>query len=273
MKPDLQECAPLHGKRLSQVVVIVPTYNEIDNVASIVGRLVDAHPEVDILIVDDASPDGTGELADRLAVSDPERIFVMHRVGKDGLGAAYLAGFAWALERSYRFIVEMDADGSHPPEQLHRLLGVVDDGADVCIGSRYVPGGEVRNWPRRREVLSRSANQYARLMLGTDVRDITAGFRIYRSEVLRTIGLDDVASKGYCFQVDLTWRSLCQGFRVVEVPITFCRTRTWCFQNEWQQRLGSRGVGNPLGHVASPRAAQAAVGHRDEPRPCRDRSR
>jgi dolichol-phosphate mannosyltransferase len=174
-----------------------------------------------VLVVDDGSPDGTGDLADELALADPDRVHVMHRTTKDGLGAAYLAGFAWGLGRQYSVLVEMDADGSHAPEQLHRLLEALDRGADVAIGSRYVPGGEVRNWPRRREMLSKTANWYARLLLGVDVHDITAGYRAYRREVLEKIDLSAVDSKGYGFQVDLTWRSINNGFTVAEVPITF----------------------------------------------------
>lgn len=204
-----------------RTLVIIPTYNERENLPTIVRRLNDACPGVHVLVVDDGSPDGTGALADELALADPDRVHVMHRTVKDGLGAAYLAGFAWGLGRQYSVLVEMDADGSHAPEQLQRLLDALDRGADVAIGSRYVPGGEVRNWPRRREMLSKTANWYARLLLGVDVHDITAGYRAYRREVLEKIDLSAVDSKGYGFQVDLTWRSINNGFTVVEVPITF----------------------------------------------------
>src|ERR1700754_1582450 len=185
-----------------RTLVIIPTFNERENLPVIVGRVHKARPDVHVLIVDDGSPDGTGELADELALADTDRVHVMHRTSKGGLGAAYLAGFAWGLNREYSVLVEMDADGSHPPEQLHRLLDAVDGGADLVIGSRYVPGGEVRNWPRRRLVLSRTANGYSR-------------------EVLEKIDLAAVDSKGYCFQIDLTWRTINNGFIVVEVPITF----------------------------------------------------
>jgi dolichol-phosphate mannosyltransferase len=212
---------PTNPERPSdRTLVIIPTYNELENLPLIVGRVHKALPEVHILIVDDGSPDGTGQLADELAADD-QRIQVMHRTAKDGLGAAYLAAFAWGLERGYSVLVEMDADGSHAPEQLYRLLDAIDNGADVAIGSRYVEGGTVRNWPMRRMVLSKSANTYARLLLGVDIHDITAGYRAYRREVLEKINLGDVDSKGYCFQVDLTWRSINNGFRVAEVPITF----------------------------------------------------
>jgi dolichol-phosphate mannosyltransferase len=204
-----------------RTLVIIPTFNERENLPLIVERVHKVRPDVHILIVDDNSPDGTGELADELSLADTDRIHVMHRTAKGGLGAAYLAGFAWGLNREYSVLVEMDADGSHPPEQLHRLLDAVDSGADLVIGSRYVPGGEVRNWPRRRLVLSRTANGYSRILLGVDIHDITAGYRAYRREVLEKIDLAAVDSKGYCFQIDLTWRTINNGFIVVEVPITF----------------------------------------------------
>ncbi|WP_046314904.1 polyprenol monophosphomannose synthase [Mycobacterium sp. UM_Kg1] len=202
-------------------LVVIPTYNELENLPIILDRLQQARPDVHILIVDDGSPDGTGKLADERAAADPARIHVMHRSSKAGLGAAYLAGFAWALERNYEVVVEMDADGSHAPEQLYRLLDAIDSGADLAIGSRYVDGGAVRNWPVRRLVLSKTANTYARLLLGVGIHDITAGYRAYRRSVLEKIGLDAVESKGYCFQVDLTWRAVNNGFTITEVPITF----------------------------------------------------
>ncbi|OBK89822.1 polyprenol monophosphomannose synthase [Mycolicibacter sinensis] len=202
-------------------LVVIPTYNELENLPLILGRLQQARPDVHVLVVDDGSPDGTGRLADELAAADPERLHVMHRTAKAGLGAAYLAGFAWGLARHYEVVVEMDADGSHAPEQLYRLLDAIDAGADVAIGSRYVDGGAVRNWPVRRLVLSKTANTYARLLLGVGIHDITAGYRAYRRSVLEKIGLDAVDSKGYCFQVDLTWRAVNNGFVVTEAPITF----------------------------------------------------
>lgn len=202
-------------------LVVIPTYNELENLPIILDRLQQARPDVHVLVVDDGSPDGTGRLADERATADPERVHVMHRTAKAGLGAAYLAGFAWGLARHYEVIVEMDADGSHAPEQLYRLLDAIDAGADVAIGSRYVDGGAVRNWPVRRLVLSKTANTYARLLLGVGIHDITAGYRAYRRGVLEKIGLDAVDSKGYCFQVDLTWRAVNNGFTITEVPITF----------------------------------------------------
>ena len=204
---------------LGRVLVIIPTYNERENLEPIVGRVRAAVPAVDVLVVDDASPDGTGELADRLAAGD-EQVKVLHRTGKEGLGRAYVAGFRWALEHGYGVLVEMDADGSHQPEELPRLLDALCD-ADLVIGARWVPGGKVHNWPKRREALSRGANTYARLMLGVPMHDATAGFRAFRAATLEKIGLDDVDSRGYCFQIDLALRALRQGLRVVEVPITF----------------------------------------------------
>jgi dolichol-phosphate mannosyltransferase len=204
-----------------RTLVIIPTFNERDNLPLILGRVHKARPDVHVLIVDDSSPDGTGELADEMSLADPDRVHVMHRTAKDGLGAAYLAGFEWGLARQYTVLVEMDADGSHAPEQLHRLLDAVDNGADLAIGSRYVDGGVVLNWPRRRKLLSRGANVYSRILLGSQVNDMTAGYRAYRREVLEKMDLAAVDSKGYCFQIDLTWRTINSGFVIVEVPITF----------------------------------------------------
>ncbi|MFB4354705.1 polyprenol monophosphomannose synthase [Microbacterium sp. LS_15] len=203
---------------MNETLVIIPTYNEIENIESIVDRVL-AAADADILIVDDASPDGTGELADALAERHPA-VSVLHRTEKDGLGGAYLAGFAWGLERDYWALVEMDADGSHRPEELPRLLEQLID-HDLVLGSRWVPGGKVVNWSRHREILSRGGNLYARLALGIDVRDSTGGYRVFSAAALRRIDLFDVASQGYCFQVDLLWRALERGLRVVEVPITF----------------------------------------------------
>ena len=201
------------------VAVIIPTYNERDNIEIITGRVRSAVPDAHMLIVDDNSPDGTGEIADKLAGEDPH-VHVLHRAGKAGLGAAYLAGFGWALEQGYGALVEMDADGSHQPEELPRLLAALAE-ADLVLGSRYVPGGAVLNWPRSRELLSRAGNTYARLMLGLGLQDATGGYRVFRASTLRRIGLDDVDSQGYCFQVDLARRTIGAGLTVTEVPITF----------------------------------------------------
>ena len=207
-------------RSLGRVLVIVPTYNERDNLPMIARRLRAAVPEAHLLVADDNSPDGTGEIADELAAQD-DHIHVLHRPGKQGLGAAYIAGFRWGLAEGFDVLVEMDADGSHRPEELPKLLDAVANGADLAIGSRWVPGGKVVNWPLSRELLSRGANTYVRFMLGLPVRDSTAGFRAYRAATLEKIGLDDVQSQGYCFQVDLTLRTVRSGLRVTEVPITF----------------------------------------------------
>jgi dolichol-phosphate mannosyltransferase len=205
---------------MGRVLVIVPTYDERENIESIVGRVRAAVPAAEILIADDASPDGTGEIADRLAADD-DHVHVLHRTGKEGLGAAYVAGFHWGLDRGFDVLVEMDADGSHRPEELPRLLSALEEGNDLVIGSRWVRDGRVENWPKKREVLSRGANTYARLLLGFPVHDSTGGFRAYRATTLSKIDIDAVTSQGYCFQVDLTLRTVRAGLRVAEVPITF----------------------------------------------------
>ena len=202
-----------------RVAVIVPTYNERANIESTVGRVRRAVPDADLLVVDDNSPDGTGDLADKLAAED-SHIHVLHRESKAGLGAAYIAGFHWALDEGYDVIVEMDADGSHRPEELPRLLDALGS-ADLVLGSRYVPGGTVVNWPKSREALSRGGNTYARLMLGITLKDATGGYRAYRASTLRKIALDEVESQGYCFQIDLAMRAIQAGLKVTEVPITF----------------------------------------------------
>jgi dolichol-phosphate mannosyltransferase len=201
------------------VAVIIPTYNERDNIEIITSRVRGAVPDAHLLVVDDNSPDGTGELADKLAGEDAH-VHVLHRTGKAGLGAAYIAGFRWALEQGYGALVEMDADGSHQPEELPRLLAALAE-ADLVLGSRYVPGGAVLNWARSRELLSRAGNTYARLMLGLKLMDATGGYRVFRASTLRRIGLDDVDSQGYCFQIDLARRTIEAGLTVTEVPITF----------------------------------------------------
>lgn len=205
-----------------RTLVVVPTYDERQSLPGTLGRLRAAVPDADVLVVDDASPDGTGELADAIAADDPG-VHVLHRGGKGGLGAAYVAGFGWGLERGYDVLVEMDADGSHRPEELPRLLDRLEaePKPDLVIGSRWVPGGRVVNWPWHRELLSRGANVYTRLALGMPVRDATAGFRAFRSATVRRLDLATVESHGYCFQVDMTWRVVRDGGAVAEVPITF----------------------------------------------------
>ncbi|MEV8213713.1 polyprenol monophosphomannose synthase [Leifsonia sp. NPDC077715] len=215
-----------------RTLVIIPTYNERENIGSIVGRVRVSAPEADVLIVDDGSPDGTGELADALAATDAN-VHVLHRAGKDGLGAAYRAGMTWALDAGYSAIVEMDADGSHQPEQLPRLLGALrggsdelpdaDDvpGADVVLGSRWVEGGGVVNWPARRRFISRGGSAYSRLALGLPVKDVTGGYRAFTADALRALQYERTDSQGYCFQIDMTRRAYDAGLSIVEVPITF----------------------------------------------------
>jgi dolichol-phosphate mannosyltransferase len=202
-----------------KIVMVVPTYNERENLAWIIGRLRAAVPAADVLVVDDSSPDGTGVLADELAAADPA-VSVLHRTEKSGLGAAYLEGFALAMARGYDVIGEMDADGSHQPEQLPRLLAALPD-ADLVLGSRWIPGGSVVNWALSRRALSMGGNLYTRLLLGIPVNDVTGGFRVFRRTTLERISLEDVRSMGYCFQVDLAWRTVQAGLRVREVPIDF----------------------------------------------------
>lgn len=203
-----------------RTLVVIPTYDERDALPGTLARLRAAVPEADVLIADDSSPDGTGELADAIAAEDAA-VHVLHRAGKEGLGPAYLAGFAWGLERGYEVLVEMDADASHRPEQLPAILEAVRRGADLAIGSRWIRGGAVHDWPLRRLLLSRGANLYVRAVLGLGVADATAGFRAYRAALLREIMTQDVASQGYCFQVDMTRRSAACGAVIVETPIDF----------------------------------------------------
>jgi dolichol-phosphate mannosyltransferase len=210
--------------QLGRIVIVVPTYNEVENLAWIVRRLRAAVPAADVLVVDDGSPDGTGVIADSLAAADSQ-VQVVHRAEKAGLGAAYLHGFRVALSRGYDVVGEMDADGSHQPEQLPRLLDALEN-ADLVLGSRWVPGGSVVNWPLTRQALSRGGNLYTRLLLGVPVRDATGGFRLFRREALEAIDLATVRSVGYCFQADLACRAVHAGLRVQEVPIEFVE-RVW----------------------------------------------
>jgi dolichol-phosphate mannosyltransferase len=205
-----------------RTLVIIPTYNERDALPHAVRRTRQAVPGADVLVVDDNSPDGTGDLADAAAAADPQ-VHVLHRTAKDGLGRAYVAGFGWALARGYELVVEMDADGSHRPEDLPRLLerAALPDAPDLVLGSRWVPGGDVVNWPGHREILSRGGNLWVRLALGVPVQDATGGFRVYRAATLRRLPLEEIESQGYCFQVDMTWRVHRDGGSIVELPITF----------------------------------------------------
>ncbi len=207
-----------------KVLIAIPTYNEIESLASIVARTRVAVPEADIVVVDDNSPDGTGHLADELAAED-SRINVLHRFGKEGLGKAYIAAFTWALERDYTHVVEMDADGSHRPEQLPLLLerASMSDHPDLVIGSRYVRGGAMEGWPKSREMLSRAGNFYIKAWLGLPANDVTAGFRVYRVAMLQRMDLNTVESKGYFFQTDMTDRVNLLAGHIVEMPINFAQ--------------------------------------------------
>jgi dolichol-phosphate mannosyltransferase len=216
----------VHTDRSSQerpfvrVLTIIPTYNELESLPKTLQRLRSAVPASDVLVVDDNSPDGTGQLADTIAAEDAQ-VHVLHRKGKEGLGAAYIAGFKWGLDAGYDVLVEMDADGSHQPEQLPQLLEAIDHGADLAMGSRWVPGGRVVNWPLYRQAISRVGSTYARLMLGLKIKYVTGGYRAFRRTTLEKLNLDQVDSVGYGFQVDLAWRVSRMGLRIEERPITF----------------------------------------------------
>ncbi|MFJ3385813.1 MULTISPECIES: polyprenol monophosphomannose synthase [unclassified Curtobacterium] len=206
-------------------LVIVPTYDEAENVHDIVGRVLTVVPTAHVLVVDDGSPDGTGDLVAAIAADD-DRVHLLRRPGKLGLGTAYVAGFRWGLERGYDLLIEMDADGSHPADRLPAMIDAVhgapaDAEVMLAIGSRWTAGGSVVDWPAHRELLSRGGNAYARMVLGLDVRDITAGFRVYRADAIARMDLGSIDSKGYCFQVDMTLRVHDLGGRIVEVPIRF----------------------------------------------------
>lgn len=209
-------------RQVSKTLVVMPTFNEVESLGQSVLDLFVSNPNVDLLIVDDNSPDGTGELADRLARDDRwlGKIHTMHRSGKQGLGLAYLAGFDWALQRGYELIVEMDADGSHRASDLPAILDRAEL-FDLTLGSRWVDGGRVENWPWHRKAISRTGNRYVKLMLGVSVNDMTAGFRVFRADFLRAMDLSNIAAKGYSFQVEMAWRVIKLGGTVREVPITF----------------------------------------------------
>jgi dolichol-phosphate mannosyltransferase len=206
-------------------IVVMPTFNEIESLEGMVARVRSAVPGSQVLIVDDSSPDGTGALADRIASGD-DSVSVLHRHGKDGLGRAYLDGFAVALAGGYDYIAQIDADGSHDPAELPAMFDLAHEGADLVIGSRWVDGGSIANWPWLREAISRAGNTYARLALRSTVHDLTAGFRVFRAEMLSTMQLEDVASQGYCFQVETAWRVERAGGAIIEHPITFIERAT-----------------------------------------------
>jgi dolichol-phosphate mannosyltransferase len=210
--------APLRGD--GRVLVVLPTYDEAASLERVVTAVLASPAAVDVLVVDDASPDGTGDIADRIAAREP-RVTVLHRPPRSGLGSAYLAGFAIAAERGAEIVVEMDADGSHPVDSLPALVDAVRAGAGAAIGSRWIPGGSTVDWPAHRELLSRGANAYARIALGIPVRDATAGYRAFSVAALERAHLADVVSRGYCFQIDMTLRLLDSGAEVVERPIVF----------------------------------------------------
>jgi len=208
----------------SSSLIVVPTYNEADNVAGIAERLFGALPATDVLFVDDNSPDGTGQILDGMAAKDP-RINVMHRAGKLGLGTAYIEGFHWGLARGYQYLFEMDADGSHDPKYLPQMLALAEDGADVVIGSRYIPGGGTENWGLGRQIISKGGGLYARTVLGIDVRDVTAGFICWRRRALEAIDLQTITSNGYSFQIEMKYRAINARMRLVETPIVFVDRR------------------------------------------------
>ncbi len=205
---------------MAKALIVVPTYNELGNVETIAQRFLDGLPGVELLFVDDNSPDGTGQLLDQIAAGEP-RIHVMHRAGKLGLGTAYVQGFTWGMERGFEYLFEMDADGSHDPKYLPTMLALAEDGADVVVGSRYVPGGGTVNWGLGRKIISRGGGLYARTVLGVDTRDLTAGFMCWRRSALDAINLASVTSNGYSFQIEMKYRAINQGLRLVETPIVF----------------------------------------------------
>ncbi len=209
---------------MPRVLVIVPTYNERENLPAIVAAVHEHLPVADLLIVDDNSPDGTGRLADELALRDPQ-VKVLHREGKQGLGTAYVAGFKSGLADGYEFLFEMDCDFSHDPKYLPELLAACEREADLVLGSRYVEGGGTVNWGPFRQILSRGGSLYARTVLGVPVRDLTGGFKCFRRRVLEAIDLDTVSAQGYGFQIEMTFRALKMGFRVLELPIVFVDRR------------------------------------------------
>lgn len=209
---------------MPRVLVVTPTYNERDNLETFVASVFEALPDAHVLVVDDGSPDGTGKIADRLAGSD-ERVSVLHRSGKLGIGSAYLQGFAQGIREGYEVLVQMDTDLSHDPRYLPDFLAALEGGADLVLGSRNIPGGGVDGWGPGRHLLSKGGSLYSRAILGLPVRDLTSGYKAWRADVLRAVDLGAIRSEGYSFQIEMTWRAIRRGFRVVEVPIVFVDRR------------------------------------------------
>jgi dolichol-phosphate mannosyltransferase len=236
-------------------LVCLPTYDERENLEPILAAILAATPDVDVLVIDDNSPDGTGRLADEIAAREP-RVQVLHRAGKQGLGKAYLAGFDWALSRGYAYVLEMDADFSHDPRYLPALLGRARTDADLVLGSRYVRGGGTVNWGLGRKLISRGGSLYARTILGVRVRDLTGGFKCFRREVLEAIDLSTVECTGYAFQIELTYRALRRGFRIVEVPIVFADRRVG--QSKMSRRIVLEAVRKVWSIRRSPFARRAS---------------
>jgi dolichol-phosphate mannosyltransferase len=207
-----------------RALIILPTYNESENLEPITEAIFAVGP-FHILVVDDNSPDGTGEIADRLAAQHPDRLFALHRAAKEGLGKAYLAGFAWGLAQGYDLLFEMDADFSHDPRHLPQFVNRIREGADVVLGSRYIPRGGTRNWSVMRRIISRGGSRYAQLVLGLPLRDLTSGFKCFRRTALEAIDLENISANGYGFQIEVTYRCFKRGLRIVETPIIFVDRR------------------------------------------------
>src|SRR3984893_9212971 len=243
---------PVANTAVSRSLVVLPTYNERENIEPIVTAILGQSADFEVLVVDENAPDGTGDIVDRLAEAHPTRVHVMHRAGKRGLGTAYIEGFAWALARDYAYVFEMDADFSHDPADLLRLRQpIVDDGADASVGSRWVTGGGTRNWSFLRTFISRGGSVYARLILGVPVKDLTSGFKCFSRRVLERLDLQTVGSNGYAFQVEMNYRCHRQGFRIAEVPIMFVDRRVG------KSKMGSHIVTEAMLVVLRLRFAQA----------------
>ncbi|MEA9984477.1 MULTISPECIES: polyprenol monophosphomannose synthase [Subtercola] len=243
-------------------VVVIPTYREKDTIAAIIDRVLSSVPTVNVLVVDDNSPDGTGAIVDGIAAAD-ERVNIMHRTEKNGLGTAYVAGFGWALGQGYDFIIEMDADGSHQPEELPRLLALLEGGANLAIGARWIPGGKTENWPWYRKLISRSGTTYARIMLSSKLHDITSGYRGFSADTLRALDLSKLDSAGYCFQIELAWLVERSGGNVGEFPITFVERlegqskMTSGIVVEALSKVTSWGIASRLGRIPKSQALSA----------------